>query len=83
MKRDEPLGYNLHHLQFYTTTSLHRLLEAEGFEVLELSTQFKMRNRRTLTAGQNRWVRIAKHLLYWGGGYIGRGPNIEAFVRKI
>ena len=80
MKRDVRLGYNLHHLQFYTTASLRRLVESFGFKPLEISTRFELRNRRALVTGRYFPVRTAKLIIYWCAGYIGRGPNIEVFA---
>jgi SAM-dependent methyltransferase len=80
--RGKPLGYHLHHLQFFTARSLERLLGDTGFQILHLSTSFALRNRRTAASGPRRAVRAAKTALYIAAAPFGRGPHLEAFARK-
>lgn len=80
--RGKPLGYHIHHLQFFTVRSLERLVGDAGFEVLEASTRFALRNRRTVAQGRNPAVRAAKALTYRAAGRVGRGPHIELFARR-
>jgi len=82
LEKSRPLGYHLHHLHFFTMRSLSRAVRSAGFEVLDVSTRFELRNRRTAAEGPNPWVRAAKTAIYSLAGRIGKGPHIELYARK-
>jgi SAM-dependent methyltransferase len=80
--KDKALGYHVHHLQFFTPHSLEQSVRRFGFEVIDTSTAFAQRNRRTVTSGRRRSLRAAKLALYTVAGQLGYGPHIELFARK-
>jgi len=82
ISRDLALGYHVHHLQFFTPHSLKQSVNKFGFEVIETSTSFAQRNRRTVASGRRRSLRAAKLALYTVAGQLGYGPHIELFARK-
>ena len=83
INRTKHLGYNVHHLQFFTLRSLRAAVEPHGLSIVEMSTRFWLRNRRGLVLEGGGVISHLKLAIYLGVGLIGRGPQIDLLARRL